>query len=130
MCYKDVGALIDKYGDAPEKIKSFFEFSLLTSTPPEDEPLAGTLGQAETKNLLIGGFRENSIIYAINTGAVPYRLCITDAADRACSTGVDVNAGEEKTITALDLGYMPGWKYFNITNLSPDTEGSYSIAVE
>ena len=129
MMYKDLGSLMDKFGDEPTDVERFFEVSLLQSKPSEDEPFVGPIAGGETINLSDGGFDENTIFVGINTGTTTLKLCITDSASTACAEGAEILAGESKTLTAAELGYQPGWAFLNITNLDADNEGSYSVAM-
>jgi len=129
MMYRNLGVLMDLFGEEPTDIERFFEIELLQSKPPEDEPLVGPIGPAETLNLMEGGFDENTIFVAINTGTTIWKICITDSATNPCGEGVEVPAGESKTLTATEIGYQPGWAFLNITNLDAESEGSYSVAM-
>ena len=55
-------------------------------------------------------------------------FCITTDETTACGSGVQVNAGGSSTVSASDLG-DPSNMYLNVTNLSPDTEGSYKVTI-
>lgn len=129
MIYRNLGLLMDKFGNEPADVERFFEISLLQSTPPEDEPYVGTVGGGMTVNILEGGFLENTVFVLMNTGTTILRFCIADSAETACSTGIEVSAGGSETVTAAQLGYQPAWDFFNVTNLDPAIEGSYSAAM-
>jgi len=129
MAYRDLGALMDKFGEEPSDVERFYEIALLQSKPAEDEPFEGTIAGGETINLLEGGFDENTIFVVINTGTTTLKVCITDSATSSCGEGVEVLPGESKTLTAGELGYQPGWAFLNITNLDAENEGSYSVAL-
>ncbi len=133
MAYRNLGGLMDKFGDNPTDVERFYELELLQQSPQEDEPLLVVIPGGETFNLLSGGFTETSLFILVNTGATPLRFFITNSASGTWVTGdgmVEIPAGGNEIASASQLGFMPGWKFFNVTNLDPAVEGSCSVSVE
>jgi hypothetical protein len=136
MSYRNLGGLIDKFGSNPSDVERFYELELLQQTPLEDEPVLVVVPGGETLNLLEGGFDSASFFILINTGATPLRFFITNSASGTWVTNatgdgmVEIPAGGSETASASQLGFMPGWNFFNVTNLDNAVEGSCSVSVE
>ncbi len=136
MAYRNLGGLMDKFGSNPSDVERFYELELLQQTPPEDELLLDIILGGVTLNLLAGGFDVSTFFNLTNTGATPLRFFITNSASgtwvpNATGDGmVEVAPGGNIIASASELGFMPGWTFFNVTNLDPAAEGSYSVSVE
>ena len=90
-------------------------------------PLEGTVDGGATKNIMDGGFDDETNFLLQNTGAVSLIFCRASAGDVACSEGQAVEPGEEVEVVAADLGTG---NFLNVTN--PDSAGeagSYKVTV-
>lgn len=136
MAYRNLGGLMDKFGSNPSDVERFYELELLQQSPQEDEPILVIILGGLTLNLLNGGFTENTLFILVNTGATPLRFFITNSAsgtwvpNPANDGMVEIPAGGNEIVSASQLGFMPGWKFFNVTNLDNAVEGSCSVSVE
>ena len=90
-------------------------------------PLEGTVDGGATKNIMDGGFDDETNFLLQNTGTVSLTFCRASAGDVACSEGQAVEPGEEAAVVAADLGTG---NFLNVTN--PDSAGeagSYKVTV-
>ena len=90
-------------------------------------PLEGTVDGGATKNIMDGGFDDETNFLLQNTGTVSLTFCRASAGDVACSEGQAVEPGEEVEVVAADLGTG---NFLNVTN--PDSAGeagSYKVTV-
>jgi len=132
MLYRNLGALIDKFGETPNNISNYFEVSLLQSksnaTPPTEEEYTGEVPANSTVNIL-QGFSTDATVIITNTGTVPLTFCEANAAETACGIdGLVLPAGE--IIEAQGSQFTdPENSFFNVTNTDPATAGGYNMEV-
>jgi hypothetical protein len=132
MQFRNLGSLMDKFGETPSNVANYFEVSLLQrkagSTPPKEEEFIGTVGPMSTVNITSGIAAEASIILT-NTGSVMLRFCAAPDATTACMMdGIDLLPGAVIEAKGSDLD-NPANTFINVTNNDPMTEGSYNMEV-
>jgi hypothetical protein len=128
MLYRNMGVLMDKFGDDTEQIANYYEFSLLQQHPSDgDSEVEGTVDADSTVNILELTGSENSLVIS-NTGVVGLTFCLAAAEPDACVAGVTVSPGHTEIVTLQQLG-DPANTYLNVTNNNTDTAGSYSVEV-
>jgi hypothetical protein len=127
MMYGNLGVLMDKYRDAPDYINNFWEVSLMQNTPPPSREFSGTVAADATVNLTetVG---PTAKVVLTNAGYTSLTFCMAATNADACTTGVQVNPGDTVEVERASLGEDEDAN-LNVTNLSPDTEGAYSVEV-
>ncbi|MCB0755978.1 MAG: hypothetical protein H6603_01675 [Flavobacteriales bacterium] len=127
MMYGNLGVLMDKYRDAPDYINNFWEVSLMQNTPPPSREFSGTVAADATVNLTqtVG---TNAKAVLSNVGYTTLTFCMAATDTDACTAGVQVNPGDTVEVERASLGEDEDAN-LNVTNLSPDTEGAYSVEV-
>lgn len=131
ILYRNLGALMDKFGSAPDNIFNFFEVSLLQQHPSSStatEEYAGAVPANSSVNIL-QGFSTNATVIITNTGTVPLSFCEADAADAACGMEALVLAPGEVIEAQGSQFTDPENSFFNVTNNDPTTEGAYNMEV-
>lgn len=104
------------------------EYELPRHSEAHETPAEGPVGGGLTAHVLSMNFEPDTQLKLESTGTTDLMYCITTDEVTSCPAGVQVNAGESVTVSASDLG-DPANMYLNVTNLSPDTEGSYSVTI-
>ena len=104
------------------------EYELPRHSQAGETPAEGPVGGGLTAHVLSMEFEPDTQLKLESTGTTNLMFCITTDETTACGSGVQVNAGESATVSASDLG-DPADMYLNVTNLSPDTEGSYRVTI-
>ena len=128
MLYRNMGALMDLFGDETAQIANYYEFSLLQQHIGDDETeVEGTVDADSSTNILQLSGDENSLVIS-NTGTVDLTFCLAPTDTDACAAGVTVLPGHTEIVTLEQLG-DPANTYLNVTNSSPDTVGAYSVEV-
>ncbi len=127
MMYGNLGVLMDKYRDTPDYINNYWEVSLMQSTPPPSREFSGTVAADATANLtkVVG---PNAKVVLSNVGYTSLTFCLAPADAEACTAGVQVNPGDTVEVERASLGEDED-THLNVTNMSPDTEGIYSVEV-
>ena len=90
--------------------------------------MKGPVGKGATAHVMKRSFQPTDELKLASTGTTDLMFCITTDEATACASGVQVNAGTSSTVSASALG-DPSNMYLNVTNLSPDTEGSYKVTI-
>lgn len=132
MQYRNLGSLMDKFGDSPDNVFNYFEVSLLqyhaSSTPPVVEEFTGTVGPMSTANVTSGIAPEATIIIT-NTGSSMLRFCDAPDAITGCTVnGLDLAPGEVYQAQGSDF-QNPANTFFNVTNNDPTIAGNYNVEV-
>lgn len=127
MMYGNLGVLMDKYRNTPDYINNYWEVSLMQSTPPPTREFGGTVAADTTVNLTqtVG---PNAKVVLSNVGYTVLTFCLAATNTDACATGVQVQPGDTLQVERASLG-EDGDVNLNVTNMSPDTEGAYSVEV-
>lgn len=131
--YANLGSLMNKFAAAPENIANYWEVQLLqrgnsSSNDGETEEFTGTVPPSSTVNVT-NTIADDASIVISNTGTVALVVCA--APDEVTACGVDsltLNPGEVYTGTGAD--FNAAGTHLNITNNSPDTDGSYSVEIQ
>ncbi len=128
MLYRNMGSLMDKFGNEPEQIANYFQISLLQKHSSDNaEVFEGIVAAESTVNITELDSVPTSIVLT-NTGNVALTFCLETAASNSCVAGVSLNPGEAQVVTADQLGNDAN-TFLNVTNASPDTEGVYEVEV-
>jgi hypothetical protein len=127
MMYGNLGVLMDKYRDTPDYINNYWEVSLMQSTPPPTREFSGPVAADATVNITetVG---PNTKVVLTNAGYTSLTFCMAATNADACTTGVQVNPGDTVEVERASLGEDEDAN-LNVTNMSPDTEGTYSVEV-
>jgi len=127
MMYGNLGVLMDKYRNTPDYINNYWEVSLMQNTPPPTREFGGTVAADATANLTqtVG---PNAKAVLTNTGYTVLTFCLAATNADACATGVQVQPGDTLQVERASLG-EDGDANLNVTNMSPDAEGAYSVEV-
>jgi len=131
MLYRNLGSLMDKYGETPDTILNYFEVSLLqkgAATAFDEVEYTGTVPANSTVNIF-EGVAESATIIITNTGSVPLYFCEADAVDGTCGIDdLELAPGDLFEGKASDFN-DPENAFFNVTNTDPTTEGGYNVEV-
>ena len=127
MMYGNLGVLMDKYRNTPDYINNYWEVSLMQNTPPPTREFGGTVAADTTVNLTqtVG---PNAKVVLSNVGYTVLAFCLAATNTDACATGVHVKPGDTLQVERASLGEDADAN-LNVTNMSPDTEGTYSVEV-
>ncbi|MDB4655976.1 hypothetical protein OAE48_03915, partial [Flavobacteriales bacterium] len=127
MMYGNLGVLMDKYRNTPDYINNYWEVSLMQNTPPPSREFSGTVAADATINLTetVG---PNAKVVLTNTGYTVLTFCLAATTTDACATGVQVQPGDTLQVERASLGEDEDAN-LNVTNMSPDAEGAYSVEV-
>jgi len=88
----------------------------------------GTVAENVTHSIIETPFSDDPEIELTNTGTTDLLFCLSATEGEACTEGITVASGTSQTVNASELGDV-SYTFLNVTNLSPDTEGSYSVAM-
>lgn len=119
VAYNNVGNL--------EAMNTYFDQSFIR--PKKQKTYSGAVLAGETVNVTERTFDEDDEIICKNTGDATWTICLAPTAGDACANGITVNAGDEVTVTASELGDTETNHFLNITN-NEAIDGSYSVIVE
>lgn len=127
MMYGNLGVLMDKYRETPDYINNYWEVSLMQNTPPPTREFSGTVAADATVNLTqtVG---PNAKVVLTNAGYTALTFCLAATNADACTTGVQVQPGDTLQVERASLGEDEDAN-LNVTNMSPDAEGAYSVEV-
>ena len=128
MLYRNMGSLMDKFGDDTAQIANYYEISLLQQhSSAGGKEFDGVVPADSTVNITELTEMPNSFVLT-NTGATSLTFCLESAAANACVAGVALNPGESQVVDPAELGDVAN-AFLNVTNTSPDTEGAYEVEV-
>jgi hypothetical protein len=127
MMYGNLGILMDKYRNTPDYINNFWEVSLMQNTPPPTREFSGSVAADTTANITekVG---PNAKVVLTNPGSTTLTFCMAATNADACTNGVQVNPGDTVEVERTSLGEDEDAN-LNVTNMSPDTGGTYSVEV-
>lgn len=129
MLYRNWGALIDIYYENPDLVNRFFDYSILRSKIKDEVVKKGNVAGGDTNNIFSKDVEDTTNFLVENPGTTRLRYFATDtAAGTISSGGIELNPGESRSVTTLELG-NPGNKFINVTNLDADNQGSYKITM-
>lgn len=111
----------------PDAMDTYFEQSIIR--PRKKRVYKDPLAPGETKKILTEDFEANDEIKISNPGTTDIMFCLAPDENTACSTGVTLMPGEEKTVKASELGDVNVNHSFNVTNLNAGTAGEYRAEV-
>ena len=103
------------------------DYIIYTSEGKLAEPIEGTVEAEQTVNIMNKTFEPTDEFKLENTGTVQLRFCLAPDGVTACDTGIEVNSGENITVTASELGDPATNEFLNVTNLDASEQGSYKV---
>ena len=106
---------------------TYFDQSFIR--PQKQKTYSGPAPANETVNVAERTFNADDEVICKNTRDAPWTICLAPDASTACTGGITVNAGDEVTVTASELGDTETNHFLNITN-NEEIDGSYSVVVE
>ncbi len=126
IMYGNLGVLMDKYREMPERLATFWEVSLMQHGSSSRE-FAGQINAATTVQLTktVG---PNAKLVLSNTGYTPLYFCLAMLVDDPCTGTVSLDPGQVLELDRADLGAANA-AFLNVTNPSADTAGSYDVEV-
>lgn len=131
MMYRNLGVLIDHFGEDVEQIRNYWEIGLFRDTgqgeEEPEEPIIGTIAGGATVNIL-SEIPEGASFILTNSGSTTLNFCTTNDVGGVCTAGAQLLAGEETTVLPEDIG-PPGSGFLNVTNESPTEEGSFQVII-
>lgn len=110
-----------------EAVNNYFDQSFIRRK--EQKTYSGDVAGGSTVNIAERTFEESDDIVLKNTGDVALVFCLAPSAGDACISGVTLNAGEDITVTASELGNTAANHFLNVTN-NEGSDGAYSVIVE
>jgi hypothetical protein len=102
------------------------DYVIYTKSGSLVHPIEMTIEFGETKNIINKLFAGDAVFEIINTGGAKLSFGFCLDGTTPVSSGVDVAAGESKTVTAAELGDFAANQYLNCTNNEP-AAGSFKI---
>jgi len=111
------------YIDNPAKYKQYLLYENQSGSGSDIH--TGNVPPAQTAIILTEGITPTTVFGLENTGPTTLKFCLEDD-ENPCSSGVSVDAGDERTIIANDLG---SGTILKATNLSDTEEGSFKVTV-
>lgn len=128
MLYRNLGALMDKFGNDTRKILAFYEVEQLRAAAAKEyEPVTGVIAPGAVVTVIDKGVTDDTEFYIFNTGKAVLKFWTTSSAGSAdIPAGIEIPPGAEKTVTASEIG-KPGSTMLVAMNLDAKTEGSYSV---
>ena len=132
MMYRNLGILMDHFGEDVEQIRNYWEIGLFRDTAPggeeePGEPIIGNIAGGATVNIL-SEIPAGASFLLSNTGTTTLNFCTTGDVAGVCTAGAQLAGGEETTVLPEDIG-APGSAFLNVTNEDPAVEGSFQVIV-
>ena len=103
------------------------DYIIYTSEGKLAEPIEGTVEAEQTANVMNKTFEPTDEFKLENTGTAQLRFCLAPDGVTACASGIEVNSGENITVTASELGDPATNEFLNVTNLDASEQGSYKV---
>ena len=133
MCvqhFSNVGALIAKYPEDPDKINSYIDFVTLMDHHHSTQYNI-TLHADELKKALAHKFTANSTIIVSNTGEADLKLYVAEKAkDKVHPAGITVAAGTMGMVIHIsDISAKAGNRILMVKNLDATNDGACEILV-
>jgi len=126
--FHNVLFIADNFRNQPEIVTDFFDESFISTGGEEKETYTGTVPANVTHSVIEMPFADDPEIVLSNTGTTDLMFCLAPTAETACTSGITIAPDESETVNASDLGDI-SYTFLNVTNLSSDTEGEYSVSV-
>lgn len=128
MLYRNLGALIDKFGGDTRKILALYEVEQLRSgAVTESEPITGVIAPGASVTIIDKGVADDTEFFITNTGKAALKFWTASSAGTAdIPAGIEIAPGAEKTVIASEIG-KPGCMMLMAMNLDAKIEGSYAV---
>lgn len=128
MLYRNLGALMDKYGNDPKQILAFYEVEQIRSgAPAEPEPKTGIIAPNATVIVMDKGITDDTEFFISNTGKTTLKFWTANSTQTTdIPPGIELVSGAEKTVTASEIGKF-GSTVLMAINMDEKTEGSYAV---
>jgi len=112
-----------------EAMNTYFDQSFIRSVEPDEKEIyTGTVAENVTQSVIEEPFTDDPEIVLSNTGTTDLMFCLAPTAETACTAGITIAPDESQTVNASELGDI-SYTFLNVTNLSSDTEGEYSVSI-
>lgn len=128
MLYRNLGALMDKFGHDTRKILALYEVEQLRAgASGETEPFTGVIAPGAAVTIIDKGVTDDTEFFLSNTGKTALKFWTASSLQTGeIPEGIELAPGAEKTVTATDIG-KPGSTMLFAKNLDEKTEGSYAV---
>lgn len=129
MLYRNLGALMDKYGNDPKQILAFYEVEQIrTGASSEPEPITGIIAPGAAITVMDKGITDETEFFISNTGKTILKFWTANSAQTTdIPPGIELSPGAEKSVTASEIG-RPGSTMLLAMNMDEKIEGSYAVA--
>ena len=128
LLYRNLGALMDKYGNDPKQILAFYEVEQIRSgAPSEPESITGIVAPGAVVTILDKSITDDTEFFISNTGKTILKFWTANSAQTAdIPPGIELVPGAEKSVTASEIG-KPGSTMLFVMNIDAKIEGSYTV---
>ena len=128
MLYRNLGALMDKFGNDPKQILTFYEVEQVRAgSQTDEEPVIGVIAPGVSVTVFDKGINDNTEFFISNTGKAALKFWTASSTGTAdIPAGIEIAPGAEKTVTASEIG-KPGCTMLLGMNLDAKIEGSYAV---
>ena len=128
LLYRNLGALMDKYGNDPKQILAFYEVEQLRSgTSAEPEPFTGRIAPGAAVIIIEKGITDDTEFFISNTGKTTLKFWTASSLQtNDIPSGIEIAPGAEKTVTSTEIG-KPASTMLLAMNLDEKTEGSFAV---
>ena len=128
MLYRNLGALMDKFGHDTRKILALYEVEQLRAgASAETEPFTGVIAPGAAVTIIDKGVTDDTEFFLSNTGKTALKFWTASSLQTGeIPEGIELAPGAEKTVIATDIG-KPGSTMLFAKNLDEKTEGSYAV---
>lgn len=128
MLYRNLGALMDKYGNDPKQILAFYEVEQLRAgSSAEPEPITGVIAPGAVVTILDKDITDDTEFFISNTGKTILKFWTANSVQSAdIPPGIELAPGAEKSVTASEIG-KPGSTMLLVMNMDEKIEGSYAV---
>lgn len=128
ILYRNLGALMDKYGNDPKQILAFYEVEQIrTGAPAEPEPITGIIASGAVVTIFDKGITDDTEFFISNTGKTILKFWTANSTQTAdIPPGIELSPGAEKSVTASEIG-KPGSTLLLAMNIDAKVEGSYAV---
>lgn len=128
ILYRNLGALMDKYGNDPKQILAFYEVEQIRSgASAEPEPITGVITPGAVVTIIDKGITDDTEFFISNTGKTILKFWTANSAQSTdIPPGIELSPGAEKSVTASEIG-KPGCTMLLAMNMDKNVDGSYAV---
>jgi len=124
--YGVMALLMNNYKETPEQVENFFDLETLRSK--EQELFTGEIAPSATELVFTRTLAPTDSIRLQNLGETPLRFALLpEENDSIGAVYIEVAAGEEETVTAAQLGTVPGNRFLKVKNMSDIAGGAWEV---